>query len=194
MNWVKHPVSLTGRLIELDPLESSHFDELIQLSKVPEIWKHYAVDGGDTRKLTTSLEAALSAREQGTQYPFVIKLINDRKIIGSTRFLDIQQEHRKLEIGWTWLHPNYWGSKINMECKLMLLTFCFEILNAKRVQLKTDENNVRSRKAIEKIGGQFEGIMRNDMIRDNGTIRNSAYYSILDYEWESTKEILLKYS
>ena len=96
-------------------------------------------------------------------------------------------EHKKLEIGSTWLHPDYWGTEINFECKLLLLTYCFEALHTIRVQLKTDENNIRSRKAIQKIGGQFEGIFRNDMIRDNNTKRNSAYFSIIDEEWEDNK-------
>ncbi len=103
--------------------------------------------------------------------------------MGSTRFLDIQPQHKKLEIGFTWLHPNYWGTKLNLECKLLLLTYCFEKLGAARVQLKTDQQNLRSRKAIEKIGGKFEGILRQDILRDNGTYRSSAYFSILDYEW-----------
>jgi RimJ/RimL family protein N-acetyltransferase len=101
--------------------------------------------------------------------------------------MDIQQQHKKLEIGSTWLHPTYWATVVNLECKLLLLTHCFEVLEASRVQLKTDENNIRSRKAIEKIGGQFEGILRSDMLRDNNTKRNSAYYSIIAEEWPVIK-------
>ena len=101
-------------------------------------------------------------------------------------------KHKKLEIGSTWLHPDYWATAINPECKLLLLTYCFEVLQAVRVQLKTDEKNMRSRKAIEKIGGQFEGILRNDMIRDNYTKRNSAYFSIIDDEWKDKKARLIE--
>ncbi len=101
--------------------------------------------------------------------------------------MDIQPVHKKLEIGSTWVHPNFWGSAVNLECKFLLLTYAFEKLHTKRVQFKTDENNVRSRKAIEKIGGQFEGILRNDMLRDNNTLRNSAVYSIIEGEWEENK-------
>ena len=101
--------------------------------------------------------------------------------------MDIQPTHKKLEIGWTWLHPDYWTTKLNLECKYLLLTYCLEQIEAFRVQLKTDENNIRSRKAIVKIGGQFEGIIRNDMIRDNGTKRNSAYFSIIDSDWPMIK-------
>ena len=88
------------------------------------------------------------------------------------------------------MHPDYWATAINYECKLLLLTFCFEKLQAVRVQLKTDEHNWRSRKAIEKIGARYEGILRHDMIRENGTIRNSAYFSIIDSEWPETKQQL----
>ena len=129
------------------------------------------------------LASGLSEKEARTQFPFVIRHKLSGGLVGSTRFLDIQSSHRKLEIGSTWLIPEYWATSVNLECKLLLLTYCFEKLNAFRVQLKTDENNIRSRKAIEKIGGVFEGILRNDMIRDNGTKRNSAYYSIIEEEW-----------
>jgi RimJ/RimL family protein N-acetyltransferase len=110
--------------------------------------------------------------------------------MGSTRFHSIKPKDRNIEIGYTWLHPDYWATGINTECKLLLLTFCFETLRAIQVQFQTNEANMRSRKAIEKIGGQFEGILRKDRIRDNGVIRNSVYYSIIDEEWESVKRNL----
>lgn len=192
MTWIQHPVSLLGKTVSLLPLDESYFETLISLSKDQRIWQHYAIDGSNRQKLKSSLEMALSERENGKQYPFVITLKKENQTVGSTRFLDIQPIHKKIEIGWTWLYPDYWGTSINLECKLLLLTYCFEELEAKRMQLKTDENNIRSRKAIEKIGGVFEGILRNDMIRDNGTNRNSAYYSIIDSEWEKIKFYLMK--
>ena len=191
MTDLSHPVTLSGRIIELIPLERTHFDDLLALSKDIRIWQHYAMEGHDTFKMTQSLETALLEREKGTQYAFVIIQKEDNKIIGSTRLLDIQKEHQKLEIGWTWMHPDYWAKNINTECKFLLLEYCFENLGCTRVQLRTDENNIRSRKAIEKTGAQFEGIIRNDMIRNNGTKRNSAYYSIIDSDWLRVKQRLL---
>jgi RimJ/RimL family protein N-acetyltransferase len=187
MNWINHKTFLNGQVIDLIPLEKEHFAELEKLSKDKRIWEFYVMDGTDSEKFLATLNLAITEREKGTQFPFVIYHKQQKKIIGGTRFLDIQPAHKKLEIGWTWLHPDYWATEINFECKLLLLTFCFENLKAVRVQLKTDENNLRSRKAIEKIGGQYEGILRNDKLRDNGTRRNSAYYSILDSEWENLK-------
>jgi RimJ/RimL family protein N-acetyltransferase len=180
--------TLTGSIVQLLPMLPQHFDELTALAKDARIWQHYVFDGTNSANFNAALQAGLAEKEKGAQFPFVIYHVADKKLIGGTRYLDIQPAHRKLEIGWTWLHPDYWGTPVNLECKLLLLTFAFEQLQAARVQLKTDENNIRSRKAIEKIGGRFEGILRNDMLRENGTHRNSAYYSILDTEWPEAKK------
>lgn len=187
MHWITYPTSLSGEIVDLIPLEKEHFPELISLSKEEKIWQFYVFDGANTEVLTTVLNQALLEREKGTQFPFVVYHKAHKKIIGSTRLMDIQAQHKKLEIGATWIHPKYWGTSVNLHCKLMLLQFCFEQLQAIRVLIKTDANNTRSRKAIEKLGAYFEGILRKDMIRHNGIIRSTAYYSIIDQEWEQTK-------
>lgn len=184
---IPYPSILSGELIELRPLEKAHFAELDALAKEPRIWEFYTVNGGNTESLTKSLQGGLDDRDKGTQYPFVIYHKAHGKLIGSTRFIDIQPLHNKLEIGWTWLHPDYWASAVNFECKLLLLTFAFESLGVYRVQFKVDVLNMRSRKAVEKIGGIAEGILRNDMVRENGTKRNSVYFSIIESEWLETK-------
>ena len=189
-NWIKHPTILKGQLIDLIPMDESHFDELLILSQDKRIWEFYPVDGSNTEKLLIAYKNALIEKEKGNHYPFVIFHKETGKLIGSTRLFEINQKNKNIEIGWTWLHPNYWASGVNFECKLLLLTFCFETLGTIRVQLKTRDNNLRSRKAIEKIGGKFEGILRKDRIRDNGEVRNSAYYSILDDEWKNVKQNL----
>ena len=191
-NWIDHPLSIDGEMINLTSLEKEHIIELDKLAKDKRIWEHYTMDGTKSQKFIYAFNEAIMERGNGTQFPFIIFHKLENRIIGSTRFLDIQEKHLKLEIGWTWLDPNYWGTAINLECKLLLLTFCFETLKTTRVQFKTDENNLRSRKAIEKIGGQFEGILRHDMLRDNGTNRNSASYSIIEKEWENTKHNLIE--
>lgn len=190
LNRMNNYIELKGKSVNLIPLEEKHFSELIRLAADKKIWEYYIFDCSREEKISEELEKALIEKEKGTQFPFVIihKLSNN--IIGSTRFLDIQEEHKKLEIGWTWLSSQYWATEINPECKLLLLTFIFEELKFIRVQLKTDERNIRSRKAIEKIGGKFEGILRNDMIRENGTLRNSALYSITDNDWNEVKPCL----
>jgi len=188
--WIQHPITLEGQLIQLITLNKDHFSELEVLAADKRIWQYYVYDGTDTTKFRSVLKSAMDDMQKGTQLPFVIYHKLEKKIIGSTRFMDIQAVHRKVEIGSTWLHPDYWGTTVNLECKLLMLTYCFEKVGAVRVQFKTDENNVRSRKAIEKVGGKFEGVLRHDMLRDNGTNRNSAYYSIIDNEWSALKASL----
>jgi RimJ/RimL family protein N-acetyltransferase len=153
----------------------------------PRIWEFYSFDGSRPGKITKVLQSALAEKEKGNQYPFSIFHKNEQRLIGSTRFMDIHSEHRKLEIGGTWLHPAYWKSAVNPECKLLLLSYAFETLKAVRVQLKTAEENIRSQRAIEKIGGIREGLLRNDMIRENNTNRNSVYFSIIESEWNTAK-------
>lgn len=187
INWISPPAILSGQTVDLLPLNEAHFSVLENLAKDKRIWEFYSYDCSDPNTFSAFFKTAFIERDKGSQLPFVVFHKQQNKIIGSTRFIDIQPKHKKLEIGTTWLHPDYWATVVNLECKLLLLTFCFENLNAHRVQLKTDELNVRSRKAIEKIGGQFEGILRNDMLRDNNTKRNSAYYSFIDDEWEEKK-------
>lgn len=136
------------------------------------------------------IEEALLQKEKGYEFPFVIILAGTKEIVGTTRLMNISKENKNLEIGWTWLTPEVWGTKVNIECKYLLLKLCFESLDLYRVQFKTDERNVRSQRAIEKIGGKKEGVLRNHMIRKDGSLRNSVFYSIINGEWSSIKKQL----
>jgi len=187
-NWIKHPTILKGTMVDLIPLEKEHFDELYLAAADKKLWEFIPSDGSELEKFNTLYNTALEEREKGNHYPFIIQHKQTKKFIGSTRFLDIVPKDKKLEIGFTWITQDYWGTAINFECKLLLMTFCFEVLKTNRVQLKTDERNIRSRTAIQKIGGQFEGIFRKERILDNGYVRNSAFFSIIDTEWEAAKK------
>lgn len=112
------------------------------------------------------------------------------QIVGSTSFLSISIPNRNLEIGYTWLTPTVWRTRVNTECKYLLLKHCFETLKTIRVQLKTDRRNVRSQRAIERIGAIKEGTLRNQMIMPDGYLRDSVLYSIIDQEWASVKRKL----
>lgn len=195
MAWVEPALLFTGQIVQLRSLLPADIPVLQKIAGDKPIWQHYTFDGTDPKRFNEIYDGIFRDKEKGTQHPFAIVLKKEQKLIGSTRFLDIQPIHRKLEIGGTWLVPDYWATAVNVECKLILLTYCFERLNTVRVQLKTDVNNIRSRKAIEKIGGKYEGTLRNDMVRDNGSYRDSAYYSIIESEWGAAKvnlESLLK--
>lgn len=189
---IEHPILLEGERVRLEPLDSIHFDGLLEISPQQEVWQHLSLVGSDREQLLSDLKSAQLKRLTGEQYPFAIidKLIG--KAIGSTRLYNMYPEHRKLEIGWTFYDQDYWGTGYNTECKLLLLTYCFETLKTVRVQLQTHEHNHRSRAAIQKIGAKFEGILRNERIRPNGEVRNTAIFSIIDSEWPEVRNMLNK--
>ncbi|HIC8644596.1 GNAT family acetyltransferase [Elizabethkingia meningoseptica] len=190
--WITHPTILEGSVIDLIPLEREHLEELYTAAADKDLWALIPTDCSDKETFYKTYEFALSEREAGNQYPFVIRHKQTNKLIGSTRLFEIYPSDKKLEIGWTWITKDYWGTTINLECKLLLLTYCFEALKTNRVQLKTKDTNFRSRKAIEKIGGTFEGILRKDKVLRDGTTRNAAYYSILDDEWNNARIKILE--
>lgn len=190
-DWIKHPLILVGEKVKLVPLSAQYFDELIRLSNDEIIWTYMPVKGTDKDRLLAALNEAIIKRDNGEQYPFVVINKATEKVMGSTRYLHLNEEHRNLEIGYTWYLPEYWGKGYNEECKYLLLQHCFEELKTIRVQIITSIKNWRSRKAIEKIGGKFEGILRDVVIR-NGDKRSVAYYSILEEEWIDIKPVLAK--
>jgi RimJ/RimL family protein N-acetyltransferase len=189
--WLTHPMKLTGQTIDLLSLEKEHLDSLYELAKDKRIWEYFPFDGSDRNRFNLHYTGVLSEREKGNHYPFIIFNKQTNQIIGSTSLYDIHLKDRNLEIGWTWLHPDYWATNVNPECKYLLLTYCFDHLKCVRVQFRTNTLNFRSQKAIEKIGAKHEGILRNNKIRDDGTIRSSVYYSIIEEEWEDVQHGLL---
>jgi RimJ/RimL family protein N-acetyltransferase len=189
MAWIQHPLILEGKMIRLLPLEDKYYHSLVAAGTAKEIWTHLPTDGSKRELMLTELRTALLKRVSGEQYSFVIIDRKWNSVIGGTRLFNIYPEHRKLEIGWTWLKPEYWGKGYNTESKLLLLTYCFETLKTQRVQLQTSEANLRSRAAIEKLGAKLEGILRNDRIRPTG-VTNTAIYSIIDSEWPEIKKTL----
>jgi RimJ/RimL family protein N-acetyltransferase len=187
-NWINHPILLKGDEIELLPLEKEHLEDLFLATANKEIWELTSVNYSVEEIFYPNFNNAINEREKGTAYPFVIVHKRSNKIIGTTRFLEIYPNDKKLEIGVTWIMKEYWGTTVNLECKLLLLDYCFDTLKANRVQFRAKDNNLRSRKAIEKIGGQFEGTLRKDKIEPNGVPRNTAFYSILDDDWQAVKQ------
>ncbi len=187
MGWIQDPLVLEGQKVTLHPLTSEHFDILIPLAKDPRIWEYYGRNGADDTVMRAFLNEALVLKAEHTQYPFVIFNKETGDVIGTTRFGEITPTHKTLEIGWTWYIPSVWGKGYNEECKLLLLSHCFEQLGANRVQLKTAHFNKRSQRAIERIGATYEGTLRNHMINGDGALRHTAMFSIIKEEWEDRK-------
>ena len=192
MSWIKHPTILQGKNVDLLPLEEKHFLDLLEIGKQEKIWEFYSVNYGSPDTMLTQLKSSLLKRATDEQYVFVVFHKRDNRIVGCTSFLNIFPQYRKLEIGWTWYSPEYWNTGLNTECKYLLMKYCFETLKTIRVQWQTSYHNIRSRKAIEKIGAKFEGILRNERINENGTYRSSAMYSVIESEWPDVKVNLEK--
>ena len=180
------PVMLEGVAVRLEPLELSHGPELAMVAE-PELFEHFNTVLRTPGDVDTYIRDALEAAERGVERPFVIIEKATGTPVGSTRYLDIQRKHRTLEIGSTWLARRVWRSRVNTECKYLLLRHAFEELKVMRVQLKTDRRNARSRAAIERIGARFEGILRHHMLVRGDVVRDSAYYGIIDSEWPEVK-------
>jgi len=184
------PVTLEGDLIRLEPLLLDHVPDLCQVGLTPSIWEW------NTRRMTTPddmrryVEEAISERDRGESIPFAIVLRNSQKAIGSTRYGAISREHRRLEIGWTWIGTAWQRTGVNSECKLLLMTHAFDRLGCRRLELKTDALNAASRKAILRIGAKEEGTLRSHMIAYDGRVRDTVYYSILADEWPTVRDAL----
>ncbi len=187
MPWLKHPLILTSRMIEL---QRTPFDTLFDVARDRAIWRLTSVDYSDPAVFYPNFMAALHGRGLGKAYPFLVRLNGGGPVIGTARLLDIRREDRKVEIGVTWIASAYWGSGANTECKFLLLGHCFEALEANRVTFRARSDNSRSRRALEKIGAVFEGVMRKDRIEPGGHPRDTAFYSLLREEWPAVKAAL----
>ena len=133
---------------------------------------------------------AMHAESQGREYPFVVTRLSNGRLIGSTRYLDVQEDDRNVEIGWTWYVPDAWGGAVNPEAKYLLMRHAFEDWGAIRVALKTDIRNLHSQAAIKKLGAKYEGLLRNQRIRRDGSYRDTVIFSITDREWPAVKSRL----
>lgn len=175
----------------LEPLAVEHEDGLWEASRDPALWRWLPIRRPATRdELRAWLGDALARAEAGLDIPFATVLRSTGEVVGSTRFLALRPEHRSVEIGWTWLAPSAWGTGVNAEAKLLQLEDAFERLGCRRVELKTDALNERSRAALEALPARFEGIHRKHMLVRGGESRDSAWYSVLDDEWPAVREHL----
>ncbi|SCY75635.1 GNAT family N-acetyltransferase [Lysinibacillus fusiformis] len=180
-------IALENEIVKLKPLELNDLSGILEAASYPEIWSHMSTTIEKIVDVNNFVENALLMRRNKTEFPFVIVDKKTGEIIGSTRFMDIDDTHQRVEIGTTWLTPAYWRTAINTNCKYLLLQYCFEILLLQRVQIKTDHENIQSQKAIERIGATKEGVLRNHMIRKDGTTRHTVMYSITLEEWPQVK-------
>jgi RimJ/RimL family protein N-acetyltransferase len=181
--------TLISRPVRLEPLTEDHRAGLARAADQAEIWEHmpHAASGaGFTAWFDHALDLALGGREA----VWAVRTSADGALVGSTRYLAIEPEHRRLEIGHTWYAPRVWATQVNPACKLALLRYAFESLGFNRVELKTDNRNLRSQAAIAKLGAVREGVFRAHMVRRDGSLRDSVYFSIVSGEWPSVRDRL----
>ena len=184
-------IILMGRVVRLEPLSEAHVSDLTLAGRDETIWQFMPYGAVVTpERMTVHVREALGRRDAGAHYPFAVIHVLTSRAIGCTRYLDIQPQSRALEIGGTWYAPKYQRTRVNTECKFLLLRHAFEQLRCLRVQFKTDLRNVRSQRAIERIGAVREGILRKNLTMPDGHQRSTVVYSVLDDEWPGVKERL----
>jgi RimJ/RimL family protein N-acetyltransferase len=181
------PVVLEGNRVRLEPMTQEHLPELAQIAFEPSIWRwtHRRIDTPED--LRNFFKIALGEIDASTAAVWITRSKSSGKVAGSTRFYEISQEHRTMELGGTWLHPDFQRTGINVEAKYLQLAHAFERMNALRVALKTHHENFKSQTAIAALGAKFEGVSRNHMIMPDGSIRHSHWYSIVREEWPQVK-------
>jgi N-acetyltransferase len=180
-------VVLEGHQLRLEPLTLAHHADLCQVGLEADLWRWIPNPVRTPTDMTNYIETALAEQAAGKSLPFAQIERATGKVIGSTRYMNIEAAHRRVEIGCTWVAAAWQRTAINTESKYLLLRHAFEVLGCIRLELKTDSLNERSRAAIRRIGGNEEGTFRNHMIVSDGRIRHTVYFSILDSEWPSIK-------
>lgn len=181
------PVVLEGRTVRLEPLTLGHVDALCEVGLEEELWR-WTVSQLRTREdMRDYVQSAVTLAAEGQALPFAIVERSSGRVVGSTRYGNIDRPNQHLEIGWTWVAPRWQRSAVNTETKYLLLVHAFETLGCLRVEFKTDSLNERSRAALIRLGAVEEGTFRNHMVTASGRIRHSVWFSIIREEWPAVK-------
>jgi N-acetyltransferase len=183
-------VTLEGRHVRLEPLTQAHHASLCAVGLDADLWELIPYRVVTPQEMAAYIQSALDAQTAGSALPFATVLAGSGQVIGSTRYMNIDPAHRRLEIGATWIAKPWQRTAVNTEAKYLMLRHAFEALGCMRVELKTDSLNLRSRAAIRRIGATEEGTLRQQMITWSGRLRDTVYFSILDSEWPRVKQDL----
>jgi RimJ/RimL family protein N-acetyltransferase len=181
------PVTLEGRHIRLEPLALTHHAGLCEVGLDEELWRWIPVQVRTAEEMRAYIEEAIAWQAAGTALPFATIEQASGRVIGCTRFASIERQHRRLEIGWTWVARAWQRSPVNTEAKYLMLRHAFEKLGCMRVELKTDSLNEKSRTAMLRMGAREEGTFRNHIITSTGRVRHTVWFSVIDSEWPGVK-------
>lgn len=185
-------LTLEGELVRLEPLAPRHLDGLCEAGLHESLWRWTLKAIGTKEEMANDLVQAFQARARGSECPFATVDRATGRVIGSTRFLNMAPDHRRVEIGTTWIAPAHQRTGANVEAKWLMLRHAFESWDCRRVELKTDALNATSRAAIVRLGVTEEGTLRGHMITTSGRSRDTVYFSILDDEWPRVSRELLR--
>ena len=183
---IETPV-LDSQRVRLEPLTEAHLSALEDVAFDERIWRYMMTRVRTRDDLRGWIEAALRARETGNVLPWVTVLKSEGRVVGSTRFLDLDLMNKTVEIGHTWIAPRYQGAGVNPEAKLLQLRYAFEELGLNRVALKTHHENLQSQAAMRKLGAVEEGTFRNHYVMPDGSARHSVWFSIVREEWPGVR-------
>jgi RimJ/RimL family protein N-acetyltransferase len=181
------PIVLAGRQVRLEPLTLQHHAAFCEIGLNEDIWRWFPTPVHSREDMLEYIRSGLQWQAEGTALPFATIEQTSGCAIGSTRYMNIDDPNRKVEIGSTWLGPRWQRTAANTEAKYLMLRHAFEQLGCIRVELKTDALNQKSRNAILRIGAKEEGIFRNHIVCAGGRIRDSVWYSIIDSDWPQVK-------
>ena len=185
--WRELTERLDGQVVVLEPLAPHHEERLFLAAGHSEIWQWLTPINESRKYFSSWFQTGLAESEAGREGVFATIDRGSGEPVGSTRYLNVREVHRGVEIGWTWLTPSAWRTGANIEAKLLMLEHAFERLEYMRVEFKTDSRNERSRAALAALPAKFEGVFRKHMLMPGVGVRDSAYYSITDEEWPEVR-------
>jgi RimJ/RimL family protein N-acetyltransferase len=183
-------LTLRGQFVSLEPLTLGHQGELVEAASDGQLWNLNFTSVPNDATVAAYATEALENKAKGSQQPFVVRSLSTGGIVGCTRYYDIELRHRNLAIGYTWYAKSVQRTAVNTECKLLLLTYAFEVLGCISVAFHTDNLNKDSQAAITRLGASKEGVLRNHRIMPDGRIRDTWCFSIMDSEWPEIKHRL----
>jgi RimJ/RimL family protein N-acetyltransferase len=188
--WIE-PVTLEGEQVKLVPLEREHEDALANAAADGELWKLWYTSVPSPETTAAWIDAALAMRDSAGALPFVIIDKNTGEVVGSTRYFNVEEAHRRLEIGHTWYAKRVQRTAMNTEAKLLLLSHAFDTLKTIAVEFRTHFMNRQSRAAIARLGAKEDGILRNHQIGRDGIYRDTVVFSIIESEWPAVRANLV---
>ena len=187
MSLLEKHIILENERVRLEPLEEKHFGLLLPIAQHQEIWAFTSAKINSSEDFRRYFDTAVEEIKNKSSYVFAVFDKKNNRYGGCTRFANISLPNKRLEIGWTWYDPSLQRTGLNRNCKFLLLSFGFEKMELNRIELKTSHLNLRSQKAMEHIGAEKEGVLRNHMINDDGTVRDTVFYSFIREDWPLVK-------